>query len=94
MSTVNTNEYLFNLTRSSLLGRIEDATAFVEGDVIEVDMDTDFIRVVITPEIWHISGDHNGSEFRYDFTRGSDTRTHFAIECLIFEARRIWREMH
>ena len=85
---------LFNATRASILNRIEDATAFIEDGVIELNMDMDFIRIVTTPEIWHISGDHNGSEFRYDFTRGSDSRIQFAIECLIFEARRIWREMH
>ena len=88
------NEYMFNLTRSSILSRIEDATAFVEGNVIELNTDTDFIRIVTTPEIWHISGNHNGSEFRYDFTRGNNPRTQFAIECLIFEARRIWKETH
>ena len=85
---------LFNATRASLLRRIDDATVFIEDGIIELNTDTDFIRIVTTPEIWHISGDHNGSEFRYDFTRGSDSRTHFAIECLIFEARRIWKEMH
>lgn len=85
---------LFNATRASILSRIEDATVFIEDGVIELNTDTDFIRIVTTPEIWHISGNHNGSEFRYDFTRGSDSRTQFAIECLIFEARRIWREMH
>lgn len=85
---------LFNATRASILNRIEDATAFVEGNVIELNTDTDFIRIVTTLEIWHISGNHNESEFRYDFTRGNNPRTQFAIECLIFEARRIWKETH
>ena len=90
----NRSEYFFNTAKTAIVRRIDEASVFIENGIIEINTDTDFIRIAHNPEMYIVSGNHNEEEFSVEITRGCHVREEFAIECLIFEARRIWKETH